>query len=106
MPERIGEVVDFLENHYAERCNLRTMAVMAGISRFYFLRQFRAATGASPHQYVIALRLNAAASRLRSTTDPITSIAFDVGFNDLSNFNLLFRRSFGVTPRQWRMQRH
>ena len=103
---RIVDVVYYLEDHYAEPCSLRTLAVMAGLSRFHFLRRFRAATGASPHQYLIALRLRAAAEQLRSTAEPITSIALDVGFNDLSNFNLLFRRSFGVTRRQWRMRSH
>jgi AraC family transcriptional regulator len=101
-PSCIIEVVRYLEGHYAEPCSLRTLAVMAGLSRFHFLRRFRAATGASPHQYLIGLRLRAAAEQLRSTTEPVTSIALDVGFNDLSHFNLLFRRSFGVAPRQWR----
>lgn len=76
--------------------------MMAGLSRFHFLRRFRAETGVSPHQYLIALRLRAAAERLRSTADPVTSIALDVGYNDLSNFNLHIRRCFGVAPRQWR----
>ena len=100
---RIAAVVRYIERHYAEPCSLRNLAVMAGLSRFHFLRLFRAATGVSPHQYIIALRLRAAAERLRSTAEPVTSIALDVGFNDLSHFNLLFRRSFGVAPRQWRM---
>jgi AraC family transcriptional regulator len=103
-PSCIIEVVDYLNGHYAEPCSLRTLAVMAGLSRFHFLRRFRAATGTSPHQYLIGLRLRAAAEQLRSSAAPITSIALDVGFNDLSNFNLLFRRSFGVAPKQWRMQ--
>jgi AraC family transcriptional regulator len=101
-PARIMEVVRYVERHYAEPCSLRNLAVMAGLSRFHFLRLFRAATGVSPHQYIIALRLRAAAERLRSTAEPVTFIALDVGFNDLSHFNLLFRRSFGAAPREWR----
>lgn len=100
---RIAEVVRYLDRHYAEPCSLRDLAAMAGLSRFHFLRLFRAATGVSPHQHIIALRLRAAADRLRSTAEPVTLIALDVGFNDLSHFNLLFRRSFGVAPRQWRL---
>lgn len=101
---RIVKVVRYVERHYAEPCSLPHLAGMAGLSRFHFLRRFRAVTGVSPHQYIIALRLRAAAERLRSTTEPVTSIALDVGFNDLSHFNLLFRRSFGAPPRQWRMR--
>ena len=102
---RIMDVIHYLDRHFAEPCNLPALAIMAGLSRFHFLRRFRAATGTSPHQYLISLRLRAAAERLRSTADPVTSIALDVGFNDLSNFNFQFRRSFGVAPRKWRMDR-
>lgn len=101
---RIRDIVCYIERHYAEPCTIRSLALMAGLSRFHFLRRFRATTGTSPHQYVIALRLRAAAERLRSSADPITSIALDVGFNDLSHFNLLFRRCFGQAPRRWRMR--
>lgn len=101
--EPIVDVVRYLEGHFAEPCNLRALAAMAGLSRFHFLRRFRAAAGTSPHQYLIALRLRAAAERLRSSQDPVISIALDVGFNDLSHFNLLFRRSFGVAPSRWRV---
>lgn len=101
-PARILEIVRYVERHYAEPCSLGHLAGMAGLSRFHFLRLFRAATGVSPHQYIIALRLRAAAELLRSTAEPVTLIALDVGFNDLSHFNLLFRRSFGAAPREWR----
>lgn len=99
---RIAKVAHYLEDHYAEPCSLRSLADQAGLSRFHFLRLFRSVTGTSPHQYLIAVRLRAAAERLRSSADPITAIALDVGFNDLSNFNLHFRRNFGMPPRIWR----
>lgn len=101
---RVADVIRYLEQHHAEACSLTTLATIAGLSRFHFLRLFRAATGVSPHQFVIALRLRAAAERLRASAEPVTTIALDVGFNDISNFNLLFRRSFGMAPRQWRMR--
>jgi AraC-like DNA-binding protein len=101
---RVVDVVCYVESHYAEPCSLRALAAMAGLSRFHFLRLFRATTGMCPHQYIIALRLRSAAERLRSSTEPVTAIALDVGFNDLSHFNLLFRRRFGEAPRQWRMR--
>lgn len=102
----IVDVVNYLDENYAEPCSLQSLSVKAGLSRFHFLRRFRAVTGTSPHQYLIAVRLRAAAERLRSTADPVTAIALDVGFNDLSNFNLLFRRNFGMPPRRWRARSH
>lgn len=99
---RIAEVVLYLEGHYAEPCSLQSLAGKAGLSRFHFVRRFRSVTGTSPHQYLIAVRLRAAAERLLSSADPITAIALDVGFNDLSNFNLHFRRNFGMPPTRWR----
>ena len=102
-PTPIAGVVRYLEDHFTEPCTLGKLAIMAGLSRFHFARRFRAATGISPHQYLISLRLRAAAERLHSSGDSITMIALEVGFNDLSHFNLLFRRSFGVTPSRWRI---
>jgi AraC family transcriptional regulator len=99
---RVLDVARFLAARYRERHTLSDLAAIAGLSRFYFLRQFRAMTGISPHQYLIALRLRAAASRLEGSHAPIIEIALEEGFNDVSHFNRLFRRSFAMAPSQWR----
>jgi AraC-like DNA-binding protein len=59
-------------------------------------------TGMTPHQYVLRTRLHRAAVRLRLSDEPISAIAFDAGFNDLSTFNRRFRRIMGVTPGAFR----
>lgn len=99
---RIREVVRHLDVAYAEPCGLETLAAMGQVSRFHFIRLFRAVTGESPRQYLIGARLRAAADRLTDTAEPITSIAFDIGFNDISHFNATFRRAFGLSPTAWR----
>ncbi len=99
---RIGEVVRHLDLAYAEPCGLETLAAMGQVSRFHFIRLFRAVTGESPRQYLIGARLRAAADRLIDTAEPITHIALDIGFNDISHFNATFRRAFGLSPRAWR----
>ena len=48
------------------------------------------------------VRLRAAAERLQSGSAPVTEIALDAGFNDISHFNHLFRRAFAMSPGQWR----
>lgn len=99
---RIRDVVRHLDVAYAEPCGLETLAAMGQVSRFHFIRLFRAVTGESPRQYLIGARLRAAADRLTDTAEPITHIAFDIGFNDISHFNATFRRAFGLSPTAWR----
>jgi AraC-like DNA-binding protein len=72
------------------------------MSRFHFLRTFTRVTGVTPHQWILRARLREAAARLTSTDAPITEIALDVGFEDLSNFIRTFRAEFGVSPRAHR----
>ncbi|WP_165187640.1 helix-turn-helix transcriptional regulator [Caulobacter soli] len=99
---RIRDVVRHLDVAYAEPCGLETLAAMGQVSRFHFIRLFRQVTGESPRQYLIGARLRAAADRLTDTAEPITHIAFDIGFNDISHFNATFRRAFGLSPTAWR----
>jgi AraC-like DNA-binding protein len=99
---RMREIADFLDNSFAEPMTLSEMAAMANLSRFHFIRAFRAAMGETPHQYLIGARLRAAADRLLDSAEPITQIAFGVGFNDISHFNATFREAFGTSPTAWR----
>jgi AraC family transcriptional regulator len=75
------------------------------MSPYHFLRTFRQVTGMTPHQYVLRTRLHRAAVRLRHSTDAVSTIAYDAGFNDLSTFNRRFRREMGVNPGAFRARR-
>ena len=99
---RIAEALRYIAAHHADDCSLDTLAAHAGLSSFHFLRSFRAVTGQTPRQVVIATRLRAAAVLLRSTRRPILAIAFDVGFGDASHFTSSFTRAFGVSPGAYR----
>jgi AraC-like DNA-binding protein len=92
----------YIDAHHAADCSLATLAAHARLSPFHFLRRFRAATGQTPRQAVIAARLRAAATQLRSTRAPILDIALAVGFNDLSHFTTTFTRAFGRSPGRYR----
>jgi AraC-like DNA-binding protein len=76
---------------------------MARMSPYHFLRSFRAVTGVTPHQWLLRARLRDAADKLASTKLPVTDIALDVGFDDLSNFTRTFRAEFGASPREYRL---
>jgi AraC-like DNA-binding protein len=78
------------------------MAREAGLSTFHFLRLFARVLGVTPHQYLVRSRLRRAARLLADGDRPVTDVAFDVGFGDLSNFVNAFRRAAGVSPRAFR----
>ncbi|HVM95212.1 MAG TPA: AraC family transcriptional regulator [Candidatus Acidoferrales bacterium] len=100
--ERIVAALRQLEASSSEAHPLADLAQAAGLSRYHFLRSFRAVTGVTPHQWLLRARLRNAARRLVTTHDPVTRIALDVGFEDLSNFIRSFRAEFGVSPRAYR----
>lgn len=81
---------------------LEGAAAEAGLSAFHFLRLFSQVLGVTPHQYLVRSRLRHAARLLADDDRPVTDVAFDVGFADLSNFVRTFRRAAGVSPRGFR----
>ena len=99
---RIAEVVRNMDDHADAPHSLAALAAAAGLSRFHFLRTFRHTIGMSPHQYLLTLRMRRVATRLIETSDAVSAIALDAGFNDLSTFNRRFRRLFGVSPLEYR----
>ncbi len=102
---RISEALHYIETNAEGRISLARLAREAGMSRFHFLRIFRQVVGVTPHQHVLHTRMQRAAVRLRCTDEPISAIAFDAGFEDLSTFNRRFRRVMGTTPRAFRLSR-
>jgi AraC family transcriptional regulator len=84
---------------------LNQLASDAAMSPYHFLRTFRRVVGMTPHQFVLHTRLHRAAVRLLRSAEPVSAVAFDVGFNDLSTFNNRFRRVMGVSPSAYRARR-
>ena len=101
-PAAIAPVLRQLESRVLQPLSLDEMAQIAGLSRYHFLRTFKTVTGITPHQWVLRARLRDAAHRLVISRDPVTEIALDVGFEDLSNFIRSFRAEFGVSPSRYR----
>jgi AraC family transcriptional regulator len=99
---RAVEAAMWLDAHSHEPIDLEGAARQAGLSAFHFLRLFAKVVGVTPHQYVVRSRLRHAARLLADNDRPITDIAFDVGFADLSNFVRTFHRAAGVSPRSFR----
>lgn len=100
--DRIAPVLRSMAARSDVSRSLDELSAEAGMSRYHFLRSFRAVTGVTPHQWILRARLREAARRLASSRDAVTEIALDVGFSDLSNFIRTFRAEFGTSPREFR----
>src|SRR5262249_15360406 len=100
---RVARVLRDVAPRTAARHTLAGLARGAGRSPSHFLRSLQAATGVTPHQWLLRARLRDAARRLAASRTPVTDIALDVGFEDLSNFIRSFHAEFGMSPRRWRM---
>ena len=96
------DVVEFIDRHYARPLTVAALARRARLSRFHFIRAFRAATGLTPHQYLRERRLDRARHLLATTTMPVTEICRTVGFTSLGSFSTLFRRATGRSPAAYR----
>ncbi len=99
---RAVEAALWIEAHSHREIELEDIARQAGVSAFHFLRSFASVLGVTPHQYLLRSRLRRAARQLTDDDKPVTDVAYDVGFNDLSNFVRTFHRAAGVSPLKFR----
>ncbi len=82
--------------------DLRELAAQGGYSRSHFLRMFRAATGLTPHRYLLQLRVQKAQRELAQGRASLIEIAADSGFASHSHMSRVFRQLLGVTPSEYR----
>ncbi len=99
---RVAEAVRRIEADYADHLTLASLAASAGIGRRRFATVFHRIAGVTPYQYIINVRLDAAARRLEQGESSVLDVALDVGFGDLSEFTRAFHRRFGQPPASFR----
>lgn len=99
---RVGDVLRHIELHADDDLDLKTLASVAIMSKYHFLRTFRHIVGMTPYQFVLNVRMRRAAVRLARSFEPVSTIAFETGFGDLSTFNGRFRDVFGMSPTAYR----
>jgi AraC family transcriptional regulator len=103
LPSRIlRRIRDRIEAELDTELSLASLAKESGYSRAHFLRMFRAATGVTPHQYVLERRLSAAQQLLRQSKMLLADIALKCGFSSQTYMNDVFRKRLGVTPLEYR----
>lgn len=103
---RILKVKNFISKNYMDELRLPEFASLAGMSSSAFSRFFKLHTGRNISEYIIDLRLGYAARMLVDTAKSISEIGFDCGFNNLSNFNRIFKKKKGCSPSEFRESYH
>ena len=99
---RVLKVKEYINEHYAEPLTLEMMADLVGMSPSSFSRFFRQHTDRTLTSYLIDIRLGQAARELVDTSQNISEICYQCGFNNLSNFNRIFKAKRGMSPREFR----
>jgi len=99
---RIKKVVDFLHQNYQKDIHLVDLANHVNMSEVSFSRFMKKRTGKNYIEYLNDLRLGFASRYLIDTTKTIAEISYECGFNNLSNFNRIFKKRKGTTPKEFR----
>jgi len=103
LPARIlKRIQDKIESNLDADLSLESLAEESGYSRAHFLRMFRIATGLTPHQYVLDLRLRRAQDYLRKKNSKIIDVAMSCGFSSQSHMTNVFRQRLEMTPAEFR----
>jgi AraC-like DNA-binding protein/ligand-binding sensor protein len=101
-PPLVLKAREYIDKHKTEELSLANVAKIAGASVFYFCKVFHKATGLKFTDYVARVRLEDARTRLLNPNLRISEIAYDVGFQSLTQFNRTFKRVFGQSPSDFR----
>jgi AraC family transcriptional regulator len=93
---------EFIEANLHRNLDLEELASLVSYSRGHFLKMFRAATGTSPHQYLVQRRVERAKALLKAGNSALTEIAMACGFSSQSHFSAEFGRRVGISPARYR----
>jgi len=103
---RVLKVKNFIAKNYMDEIRLSTLAEIAGMSPSAFSRFFKLHTGRNLSEYIIEQRLGYASRMLVDTAKSVAEISYQSGFNNLSNFNRIFRKRKGCSPSEFRENYH
>ena len=99
---RVLKIHQYINTHYKEPIRLEELAELVGMTPVALSRFFKVRSGKTISDYLIDIRLGFAARLLADTTNSISEICYDCGFNNLSNFNRIFKKKKGCTPKEFR----
>ena len=101
-PPLVQKAREYIDQHKTEPLALSAVAKAAGASVFHFCKVFRKTTGLKFTDYLARVRLEDAKTQLLNPNRRISEVAYDVGFQSLTQFNRMFKRIFGQSPTEFR----
>ena len=105
-PPLVRKAREYIEQHKMEPLSLGAVAQASGASVFHFCKVFKKTTGLKFTDYVARVRLENAKTQLLNPSRRISEVAYDVGFQSLTQFNRMFKRVFGQSPTEFRANLH
>lgn len=99
---RVRKVEEYIDLNYKQEVRLQTLSDLAGMTASAFSRFFKLRTGKTVQEYIIDVRIGHAARQLVDTSKSIAEICIDCGFNNISNFNRIFKKKKGCSPSLFR----
>lgn len=98
----LQKAIAFIDTNYNEEVSLEDIATSACLSKFHFMRLFKSTYNMTVWDYINIKRINKAISLLKTTNDTVINIASKSGFNSPANFNRIFKKITGLTPKEYR----
>lgn len=104
--DRLSDIFDYVKVHYMEDISLDEIAKIANLTPNFFCRMFKLKTKKHFVEYLNEIRISNACKYLIETDMPMSEIAFSCGYKTVSNFNKLFKKLTGTTPKEYRKNTH
>lgn len=102
----LQQLLSYIDTNYYENLSLSFAASKMGFSECHFSKIFKKLTGINYVNYINLIRIEHAASQLKNTSDKVTDIAINCGFNNIRNFNRVFKSITGFTPSAFALGAH
>jgi len=100
--EKIKLVLQYIQEHYQKPISISELAKLCNFSDYYFMHFFKKYVDMTSIEYLNKYRLSMTLEQLKHSSAPVTNIALENGFNNISYYNRLFKKQFGITPREYR----
>ncbi len=101
---RVNLLIDYIRHFYMNDICLQKLAALVNLNPFHMLRIFKKATGLSPYEYLLVIRVEQARKLLQNGSK-VEQAALDTGFYDSSHFNRMFRKIAGMSPISYRLSK-
>lgn len=105
-PRHLTRILAYIDANIGRDITLSDLAELVGISKYHFIRSFRAATQRTPYAFLVERRLALAIEALRHSPFSIESIARDAGFQSSAGFSNVFKKHYGMSPSKFRARVH